>query len=148
MCLVAVFALQTAGVHAKNSQDYRQEADQYYLEQNFKKAYQGYYKLARMGDHYAQGQLSNMYANGEGKKVDLEEAYAWAALAAEGGEVEMLKSSEVLLLKTSDQAKAQKKAAKLKKKYGKEALAKKAEAASRKDLKNFGRCTGSRIGCS
>ncbi|MCW8924636.1 MAG: hypothetical protein OQJ84_00095, partial [Xanthomonadales bacterium] len=86
------------------------------------------------------------YANGEGKKADLAEAYAWAVLAAEGGDEKLVNKRNELLQQASDKTKAQKKAEKLKKKYGKLALEKK--AARREELTEGGACTNSRIGCS
>lgn len=148
-CLMLLAAVQAPEAFAKEVQEYLAEAEQYYLEKNFSKAYKIYYKLAKSGDHYSQDQVSNMYANGEGKKVDLTEAYAWSVLAAEGGEDEMVDRSNMLLQQTDDKAQAEKKAAKLKKKYGKVALDERAKKLERIRLNNtMGGCTGSRIGCS
>ncbi len=148
-CLMLLAAVQAPAAFAKETQEYRAEADQYYLEKDFKKAYKIYYKLAKAGDHHSQDQVSNMYVNGEGKSIDLNEAYAWSALAAESGEDEMVDKSDLLLQQTSDKALAEKKAAKLKKKYGKVALGERAKKLERIKLNNqMGGCTGSRIGCS
>lgn len=149
VCLMLLTALQAPFVLATELQEYQLEADQLYQQQDFKKAYKKYYKMAKSGDHYSQGQLSQMYANGEGKKVDLTEAYAWSVLAAESGEDAMVDRSNILLQQTSDKALAEKKAAKLKKKYGEAALAEKAKRNERiKNNNKSGGCTGSRIGCS
>ena len=148
-CLMLLAAVQAPEAFAKEVQEYRAEADQYYLEKNFSKAYKIYYKLAKSGDHYSQDQVSNMYSKGEGKKIDLTEAYAWSVLAAEGGEDEMADRSDMLLQQTNDKALAEKKATKLKKKYGKMALEERAKKLERIKLNNtMGGCTGSRIGCS
>lgn len=148
-CVMLLAAVQTPDVFAKEVQEYRAKADQYYLEKDFGKAYKIYYKLAKGGDHYSQDQVSNMYAKGEGKKLDLTEAYAWSVLAAEGGEDEIADRSDMLLQKTNDKALAEKKATKLKKKYGKMALEERAKKLERIRLNNtMGGCTGSRIGCS
>ncbi len=151
-CLMLLAAVQAPEAFAKETQEtqeYRAEADQYYLEKDFKKAYKIYYKLAKTGDHYSQDQVSNMYVNGEGKSIDLTVAYAWSVLAAESGEGEMVDKSDLLLEQTSDKALAEKKAAKLKKKYGKVALNERAKKLERIRLNNeMGGCTGSRIGCS
>jgi len=148
-CLILLAAVQAPEAFAKEVQEYLVEADQYYLEKKFSKAYKIYYKLAKGGDHYSQEQVSNMYANGEGKKVDLTEAYAWSFLAAEGGADEMVERRDVLLQQTSNQAKAEQRAEKLQKKYGKMALAERAKKLERIRLNNeMGGCTGSRIGCS
>ena len=60
----------------------------------------------------------------------------------------MLENSDILLSRNTDPELARKKAEKLRDKYGVEALQKKAELAEKKKLKNFGKCTGSRIRCS
>jgi TPR repeat protein len=149
LCLMLFFALQAPAVLAKDKKDALLEADQYYLKHDFKKAYKMYYKLAKSGDHYSQERLSHMFANGEGKSTDLTEAYAWSVLAAEGGMDDSLEKSESLLQQTTDKESAEKRAAKLKKKYGEVALRKKAEKMERiKASHKMGGCTGSRVGCS
>lgn len=148
-CLMLLAALQAPVALAKGVQEYRTEADQYYLESNFKKAYKIYYKLAKAGDHYSQDRVSFMYANGEWKKVDLTEAYAWSVLAAEGGNEKLVNSSDELLLRTEDKPEAQERAEKLRKKYGKDALRMKAvRQAQRENQKRSGACTGSHMACS
>lgn len=80
------------------------------------------------------------------KKTDLADAYAWAVLAAEDGDEELVAKRDELLQQASDKTKAQKEAAKLKEKYGKIALEKK--AAKLEEMTGGGACTNSRIGCS
>ena len=90
-----------------------------------------------------------MYAKGEGKTVDLTEAYAWSVLAAESGNEKLVTSSDELLLLTDDKTRAQKRATKLKKKYGKLALTKKALRQEERDsYRRSGSCTGSSLGCA
>ena len=103
-------------------QDYRDLADQYYSEGKYKKAFKGYLKIARIGDHDSQYRVSQMYAKGEGHKVDLEEAYAWSALAAESGKENLVSNREEMLGRISDKDAALKAAVMLNKKYGKQAL--------------------------
>lgn len=146
-CAILFLAFQPSSLYAgKLLQQYRGEADQYYQTQDYKKAYKSYFKLAKIGDHYSQDRIASMYANGEGKKTDLAEAYAWAALAAEDGDEELVAKRDELLQQADDKSKAQKEAEKLKKKYGKLALEKK--AAKREKFTEGGACTNSRIGCS
>ncbi len=148
-CAALFFTLQSSTLLARELQEYRSEADQYYVDQNYRKAYRIYFKLAKMGDHYSQGLLATMYAKGEGKKIDFEEAFAWSMLAAEGGNEVLLKQSDELLLQASDKTQAEKRAAKLKKKYGEQALKEKADRrATRKLNHEMGGCTGSKLGCS
>lgn len=146
---IILLVLQSSALYAGKLQEYRSEADQYYTTQDFKKAYKVYYKLAKIGDHYSQDRLATMYANGEGKTADIEEAYAWAVLAAEGGDEALVKKSQDYLAQASDKAGAEKEAEKLKKKYGRVALEKK--AMKRENMKashEMGGCTGRRLGCS
>jgi hypothetical protein len=146
--LMLFSALQAPVVLAKETKDYRLEADQLYLENDFKKAYKIYYKLAKKGDHHSQGQVSQMYANGEGKEIDLTEAYAWSVLAAEGGADGILEKSESLLEQVDDKTLAENKAAKLKQKYGDAALTARKEKYERMKLDHKGGgCTGRRLGC-
>ncbi len=149
--VVLVFLLaaaQTSNVVANELDKYQAEADQYYAEGNYKKAFKGYFKLAKTGDHYSQYWVSNMYANGEGKKVDLEYAYAWSALAAESGEERLIRNSEELLARNDDKGGALKKAEKLNSKYGKRVLEKKARSIARRSTSSrSGTCTGSRLAC-
>ena len=77
------------------------------------------------------------------------EAYAWSFLAAEGGVDEMVERRDLLLPQINDQAKAEERAAKLQKKYGKMVLEERAKRLERKKLNNQSSvCTGTRIGCS
>ncbi len=149
VCVLLFVVLHAPTVLANEVQQYRDEADKHYLERDFKKAYKIYYKLAKVGDHYSQDRVSQIYANGDGITSNLIEAYAWSVLAAEGGEEVMLNNSQKLLQLTDDKNQAQNRATKLKKKYGKQALKKKEVKLSKKDgLKRSGRCTGSRLACS
>ena len=143
LCAVLFTALQAPVLLASDLLADRAEADKYYQQQNFKKAFRGYYKLAKIGDHYSQGQVSEMYAKGEGKSVDLNKAYAWAVLAAEDGDDQLVSNSTRLLQQTIDKTEAQNTAEKLKKKYGKQALIAKADKKAERD--NVPDCTGRRI---
>jgi hypothetical protein len=66
-------------------------------------------------------------------KVDLTKAYAWSALAAEGGEEHFVNESNELLQRTSDQSRALNSAGRLKKKFVVEALKSKADRKGRGD---------------
>jgi TPR repeat protein len=145
MFLMFFIALQSSVLLAGDSSELSAEADQYYLESNFKKAYKIYFKLAKTGDHHSQGRVAHMFANGEGKSVDFTEAYAWSVLAEEGGEKFSAESSEVLLQRTSDQSVAQKKALKLKQKYGQQALMEKALKRAQADAARRSGSVGSNL---
>jgi len=149
ICLTLVATLQTSAVQASEIQEYRAEAARHYEENNYKKAYRIYFKLAKVGDHYSQNKLSQMYVDGKGKDVDLNEAYAWAVLAAESGVEGIVAKSNKLLQQTKDQAAAEKRAEKLVNKYGKDALQAKADKKERMKYNHkSGGCTGSKLGCS
>lgn len=142
-------ALLTTAAYAGKLDEVRGEADQYYTSQEYNKAYKVYFKLARIGDHYAQDRIATMYAEGHGKRVDLQKAYAWEALAAEGGDQSFVQKSKQYLEQAHDKAAAEKEVEKLKKKYGKVALEKKAQRReTRKASHAMGGCTGRRLGCS
>ena len=149
MCVILIAALQSIAIAASEVKEYRAEAARYYQENNYKKAYKIYFKLAKVGDHYSQNKLSQMYVDGKGKEVDLTEAYAWSVLAAESGVEGIVAKSQRLLQETEDKAAAEKRASKLLSKYGKDALLSKVE---RREMMKYnhksGGCTGSNLGCS
>ena len=149
VCMMLSTAILPSALLAEDLKGYRADANQHYLKHNFKKAYKIYYKLAKAGDHDSQLRLAEMIANGEGKSIDLSEAYAWSVLAAESGEQDMQIKSDELLELNSDKIQAQSKAEKLKKKYGKQALRHKAnKRTAREGYKRSGACTGSRLACA
>jgi TPR repeat protein len=146
MLLLLSIGLQSNDLLANDMIEMRTEADQYYLEHDYKKAYKKYFKVAKTGDHYAQGRIARMYANGEGKSVDLTEAYAWSVLAQEGSGAVLTESSEDLLQRTDNKAKAQEKALKLQKKYGQQALRDKARKRAEADAaRRSGNSMGSNL---
>ena len=147
-CMLVFAVVQTTSVHAKELKQYQAEADQYYAEGDYKKAFKAYVKLAKIGDHYSQYWVSHMYANGEGKKRDLEYAYAWSALAAQSGREKLIHYNEEMFGRNDDQDGARKKAKKLSNKYGKQALEDKAELIAKRDTgRRSGACVGSRLTC-
>ena len=147
MVLLAIsIVMQSSALFASNSSELRAEADQYYTDNNFRKAYKIYYKLAKTGDHHSQGRVAHMFANGEGKSVDLTEAYAWSVLAEEGGEKYVTESSEDLLQRTGNQAEANEEALKLMEKYGREAMKEKALRRAEQDrARRSGNSMGSNL---
>jgi len=147
VCCMLLFALQAPVVLADWKDDQAQ-ADQLYEAGEFSKAFKKYVKLGKMGVSHSQDRVSHMYENGEGTKVNLEEAYAWSVLAAQRGAKEKVARRDSLLEKTSDKAKAEKKAKKLMSKYGRAALQKKADSKAKlKHNTKSGGCTGSKLGC-
>jgi len=152
--LILVFAsvfsmFQATTLLANDIKERRADAAEYYSERNFNKAYKIYFSLAKIGDHYSQNKISQMYVSGEGVETDLTEAYAWSVLAAESGVAGMTEKSDVLLQKTEDKAKADKRAKKFLNKYGKQTLAEKTASKEKYKANHaMGGCTGSKLGCS
>lgn len=144
---ILLFTLQSPVVLADWKED-QAKADQYYEAENYNKAFKAYFKLAKMGVSHSQDMVSTMYANGEGKKMDLTEAYAWSVLAAQRGAKGMAAKRDNLLERASDKKAAEKKAAKLMNKYGRAALQKRADSKAKlKHNTKSGGCTGSKLGC-
>jgi TPR repeat protein len=124
------------------------KADQYYAAKEFSKAFNLYYKVAKIGASHSQDMVAQMYANGEGTKLDLEEAYAWSVLAAERGAADIVNRRDQLLQQVGDKQAAEKRAEKLLSKYGREARQKKADSkAQLKQNTKSGGCTGSKLSC-
>ena len=128
--------------------DDQAKADQYYEAGDYNKAFKAYFKLAKMGVSHSQDRVSTMYANGDGKKMDLTEAYAWSVLAAQRGAKDMAAKRDSLLEQNSNKKAAEKKAKKLMSKYGRGALQKRADSKAKlKHNTKSGGCTGSKLGC-
>lgn len=151
MVLIAIalsVVMLSSDLLASQAKQMRAEANQYYDRQDYKKAFNSYLRLAKYGDRYSQRRVADMYAEGQGKKVDLEESYAWAALAAEGNESALDELNNSLLPQLENPSKAQKKAAKLVKRYGRAAQQKRvADHNKRGRVVDEGACTGSKLAC-
>ena len=145
---ILIFGLQAPVVLAADWKEDQAQADQYYEAGEYKKAFKMYYRLAKMGVSHSQDRVSHMYENGQGKKVNLEDAYAWSVLAAQRGAEDKENRRDNLLQKAKNKKSAEKKANKLMRKYGREALQRKAESKARlKHNTKSGGCTGSKLGC-
>lgn len=120
-------------------------ADRLYDEGRFDSAYKTYLQLARKGDPFSQYRVSYMNLHGEGVPKDLVQAYAWADLAAESGNPQLVKyRDEVKATLPSDQLDAAEDAAlDYSHEWGKVALA---IAATNKSKRIMRDCTGSRLG--
>ncbi len=145
---ILMFAMLTSVAQAATWKEDQAQADQYYEARDYNKAFKMYFKLAKMGVSHSQHRVSQMYATGQAKKKDLNEAYGWSVLAAQRGASEMEADRDNLLQQVSDKAAAQKKADKLMSKYGREALQAKADSKAKlKHNTKSGGCTGSKLGC-
>lgn len=140
--------LQSQVLLANEAKEMRAEAEQHYADLEYKKAFKVYRKLAQFGDRYSQRRVAHMYAEGEGVSVNLMESYAWAILAAEGNDVETVNLNETLLPQIENPTKAEKNAAKLIKRYGKQAQVKRiSNHRKRGRVIDEGSCTGSKLAC-
>lgn len=143
-----ILALQTPVALAASWKEDQAKTDQLYEAGEYKKAFKKYVKLGKMGVSHSQDRVSKMYENGEGAKVNLNEAYAWSVLAAQRGASEKIARRDSLLEQVSDRKAAEKRADKLLSKYGREALQKRADSKAKlKHNTKSGGCTGSKLGC-
>lgn len=133
---------------ARDWKEDQAQANQYYEQGKFSKAFGLYYRNAKIGVNEAQDMVSQMYEKGEGKKANLEDAYAWSVLAAERGSTAVAERRDNLLERVKDKKAAEKKAEKLLVKYGRAALQRKADSKARlKANTKSGGCTGSKLDC-
>jgi len=148
MFYILFFSLLTPVVASADWKEDQAKADQYYEAGKYSNAFKMYLKLAKRGVSHSQDMVSQMYEKGQGKKVNLEEAYAWSVLAAQRGASEAAARRDSLLEQAKDRKAAEKKADKLMAKYGREALQKKADSKAKlKHNTKSGGCTGSKLGC-
>lgn len=120
-------------------------ADHAYAEGDFDTAYKKYLRLARKGDTFSQYRLSYMNFQGQGRKVDWPEAFAWAVLAAQGNNPELVKYLAALAQEVPEDYhdKATRKAEYYFERWGDLAIA---EDARRGAIQELRQCTGSRLG--
>ena len=145
---IMFFVLLAPIAMASELQEDQAQADQYYEAKDFSKAFNLYYRLAKMGVSHSQDMVSQMYEKGQGKKANLTDAYAWSVLAAQRGSTDREERRDSLLQQVKDKKSAEKKAEKLMIKYGREALQKKADSKAKlKHNTKSGGCTGSKLGC-
>lgn len=148
ICAMFILALQIPVALAASWKEDQAKTDQLYEAGEYTKAFKKYVKLGKMGVSHSQDRVSKMYENGEGTKVNLNEAYAWSVLAAQRGASEKIARRDNLLEQVSDPKAAEKRADKLLSKYGREALQKRADSKAKlKHNTKSGGCTGSKLGC-
>lgn len=101
-------------------------AIQNYEVHNFAEAMSEFKNLASLGHKESQTNIGVMYFRGEGVEKDPITAYAWTALAAEGGNAELSRTRDLIMSKLaeSDRPKALSKAEELLNQYGETALSK------------------------
>jgi len=122
-----------------------ERADQLYEEGDFSSAYSSYLRLAKKGDPFSQYRASFMNLKGQGVDPDIVQAFAWAVLAAESKDEQLLQYLEDVKVRVpeSEREAAQKKAEVYLREWGKLALAREAHSKSKRIRQN---CTGSRLG--
>ncbi len=140
--------MDTSGANAVLAYSKLQErADGHYADGNFESAYEEYMQLAQFNDKYSQYMLGAMYANGQGVRQNLAEAYAWSYVSAEGMQKEFVNAHVRLKQRmTPDQMeRGQVLADEYREEFGTYALANEARRMVRKSKRG---CTGSRLGSS
>ena len=146
--MLLFFALHSPIAKARDWKEDQASANQYYEQGKYGMAFNLYYKNAKIGVNEAQDMVSQMYEKGQGKGVNLEDAYAWAVLAAERGSSTIAARRDSLLERVKNKSAAEKKADKLVSKYGRAALQNKADSKARlKANTKSGGCTGSKLDC-
>lgn len=139
MCTGAQAEKQSAYQRAQESADSAYQAGEY------EKAYKKYESLARKGDSFSQYRLSYMNFQGQGVDQDWNEAFAWALLAAQGNNPELVRYLGGLTRQMPEDyaTSATVKAKSYMDRWGNAALA---ESALRKAERELRSCTGSRLG--
>ncbi len=123
----------------------QQAADDAYDNGAYAKAYRKYLNLARRGDTFSQYRLSYMHFQGQSVDVSWAEAFAWAVLAAQGNNPQLVKYMAALgqLVPEEEGNRATIKAKHYLDRWGDMAIA---EDARRGALRELRQCTGSRLG--
>ncbi len=122
-----------------------EKADELYAQGNHLAAYNKYLRLAKKGDPFSQYRASYMNLRGEGVEQDYSEAFAWAVLAAESEDQQLVQYFEEVksLVPQEQREEAQKAAENHMRQWGKVALAIEARNKAKRELRG---CTGSRLG--
>jgi hypothetical protein len=147
--LISIF---TAGVVATlplvAQSDYyneRQEAGRFFQQSDYTNAYKKYLKLAKKGDSFSQYQVSYIYLEGLGQKEDVVESVAWAVLAAQDRQKDLVdyRDTVALLVPKDKHNKASRKIDYYVRKWGNEPKVDETQERPRGDAVH---CTGSRVG--
>jgi len=134
-CL-APFALPQNAVAAQDA--WHHEASAFYASGDYSDAYKKYLKLAKKGDFFAAYRVSYMNLKGQGTKPNIVESLAWAVLASQGGQADMVSYRDTVaaLVPEDKRDKAKSKAGYYVRRWGPE------DDAVRKPTSD---CTGSRL---
>lgn len=120
-------------------------ADRLYDRGDYSQALDEYEYLARRGDRFSQYRLSVMHLLSQGTDQDPADAFAWAVLAAQGGQDDLVDYARTIasLMPEDQTRRAQRRADYFLRRWGDRELARQAVDGARRELRN---CTGSRLG--
>jgi len=120
-------------------------ADELYGLGKYQEAMKQYLPLAKKGDSFSQYRVSYMYLEGQGVEPDLVESYAWAYLAAQNHQKELIQYRNTVgsLVPEKEHRKALRRVDYYMRKWGNIAIADDAARGARQQLR---KCTGSRVG--
>ena len=123
----------------------RKEAGQLFDQSDYTNAYKKYLKLAKKGDSFSQYQVSFIYLQGLGRKKDVVESLAWAVLAAQERQKDLVKYRDTvaLLVPEDKHGKASRKIDYYVRKWGNDPEDVEIRDRPRGDAVH---CTGSRVG--
>jgi hypothetical protein len=123
----------------------QKEAGQLFKQGDYTTAYKKYLKLAKKGDSFSQYQVSYMYLQGLGRKDDVVESLAWAVLAAQERQKDLVnyRDAVALLVPEDKHNKASRKIDYYVRKWGNKPEVDKSRDRPRGDAVH---CTGSRVG--
>lgn len=144
-----VFALVISPLSYAAQSEYdawQEDADRVYASGDYPKAYSKYLKLAKKGDSFSQYRVSYMNLEALGmNEADVVEAFAWAVLAAQSGQSELVKYRRAVaeMVPENKQRKALRKVDFYMRRWGNIALAQDAIVGAREQTRD---CTGSRLG--
>jgi hypothetical protein len=144
--IIAAGALLTLPLVAQS--DYyneRQEAGRFFQQSDYTNAYKKYLKLAKKGDSFSQYQVSYIYLEGLGQKQDVVESVAWAVLAAQDRQKDLVayRDTVALLVPKDKRNKASRKIDYYVRKWGNKPKVDETQERPRGDAVH---CTGSRVG--
>jgi hypothetical protein len=127
------------GLASSEQVAWRQEATALYENGDYAGAYKKYLKLGKKGDWFSQYRISYMNLNGLGTSENVIESLAWAVLAAQNGQGDLVRYQDAVaaLVPEDKRKKAQQKVDYYMRRWGKDDSA--------DNRKSSGDCTGSRL---
>lgn len=143
--MLLAFSACVLAATASRYQQAQREADSLYDAGKHDKALKAYLKLAKKGDSFSQYRVSYMHLQGLGDEEDVVEAFAWAYLAAQNRQKELIEYRDAVsgLVPEKHQRKAERRVDYYMRKWGNRAIADDATRGARHELRS---CTGSRLG--